>query len=203
MDRLALDRLAVAQVVDDWILYRDAGDWERFRAVWHDDGIMQATWTQGTVDEFIAVSKAGWDKGVRIVHFQGGHTADIEGDRAVSQVKMTIRQRGLVHDTLVDVVCQGRFYDLIERRGGKWGFVYRQPIYEIDRMDPVDPAAKLTLDPQLLERFPSGYRHLAYLQTLIGYKVKTDMPGLTGPGVERLYAMGKRWLKTGKIEFDA
>ena len=100
MDKAALDRLAVAQLVDDWVLHRDAGDWERFRAVWHDDGIMQATWTQGRVDEFIAVSKAGWDKGVRIVHFQGGHTADIVGDRAVSLVKMMIRQRGIVHDEI-------------------------------------------------------------------------------------------------------
>ena len=37
--------------------------------------------------------------------------------------------------------------------------------------------------PALLDRFPEGYRHLAYLQTQIGYKVKPDMPGLKGPEV--------------------
>jgi hypothetical protein len=46
----------------------------------------------------------------------------------------------------------------------------------------------------LLERFPAGYRHLAYLQTQIGYKVKPDMPGLTGPEVQALYARGHGWL---------
>jgi hypothetical protein len=61
-------------------------------------------------------------------------------------------------------------------------------------MDPVDPAASLTLDKALLERFPAGYRHLAYLQTQIGYKVKPDMPGLTGPEVQALYARGHGWL---------
>jgi hypothetical protein len=61
-------------------------------------------------------------------------------------------------------------------------------------MDPVDPAAKLSLDPQLLSKFPEGYRHLAYLQTQIGYKIKLDMPGLTGPEVEALYARGSAWL---------
>ena len=71
----------------------------------------------------------------------------------------------------------------------------RQPIYEKDRLDPVDPAAKLTLDPKLLKQFPEGYRHLAYLQARIGYKVKTDMPGLDGPEVEALYARGAAWLK--------
>ena len=37
----------------------------------------------------------------------------------------------------------------------------------------------------LLGRFPEGYRHLAYLQTQIGYQVKPDMPGLKGPRSRR------------------
>jgi hypothetical protein len=92
------------------------------------------------------------------------------------------------------VVCTGRFYDFFERRDGRWGLVLRQPIYEKDRIDPVDPAASLSLDNQLLAQFPEGYRHLAYLQTRIGYDVKRDMPGLTGPEVEDLYARGADWL---------
>jgi len=75
----------------------------------------------------------------------------------------------------------------------------RQPIYEKDRMDPVDPAAKLTLDPALLATFPEGYRHLAYLQSQIGYKIKLDMPGLTGPEVEALYSRGEAWLAGGTL----
>jgi len=190
-----LERLAIRGVVENWVVWRDAGDWERFRTVWHADGRMMATWFQGPAEEFIAVSRAGFDKGVSILHFLGGNAADIAGDRAVSQTKMTISQRAKVHDVLVDVVCTGRFYDLFEKRAGRWGIVLRQPIYEKDRMDPVDPAARLTLDPALLGRFPEGYRHLAYLQTQIGYKVKTDMPGLKGPEVEALYARGRAWLE--------
>jgi len=190
-----LDRLAIREVVENWVVWRDAGDWERFRTVWHADGRMMATWFQGSAEEFIAVSRAGFDKGVSILHFLGGHSADIAGDRAVSQTKMTISQRARVHDVLVDVVCTGRFYDFFEKRAGRWGIVLRQPIYEKDRMDSVDPAARPTLDPALLGRFPEGYRHLAYLQTQIGYQVKTDMPGLKGPEVEALYARGRAWLE--------
>lgn len=199
MDKDLLDRLAVRQLVENWAIWRDAGDWERFRTLWHDDGRMMATWTQGTADEFIEMSKQGWAKGVSILHFLGGHSADLNGDRAISQTKMTISQRAHVHDVLVDVVCTGRFYDFIERRNGVWGLVHRQPIYEKDRMDPVDPAAELVLDPRLLSRFPPGYRHLAYLQTQIGYKVKTDMPGLQGPEVEELYRRGATWLAGGPL----
>jgi hypothetical protein len=66
-------------------------------------------------------------------------------------------------------------------------------------MDPVDPAQTVKLDPQLLNAFPAGYRHLAYLQSQIGYPVKKDMPGLTGPEVEKLYADGADWLAGKKL----
>ena len=54
---------------------------------------------------------------------------------------MSINQRALVHDVPCDVVCTGRFYDFFEKRNERWGIVLRQPIYEKDRMDPVDPAS--------------------------------------------------------------
>lgn len=135
-----------------------------------------------------------------ILHFLGGMSIDLAGDRAIAQTKMTISQRALVHDVLCDLVCTGRFYDFLERRDGRWGMVLRQPIYEKDRMDPVDPAARLELSPATLARFPVGYWHLAYLQTGVGYEVKPDMPGLTGQEVEALYQRGTRWLAGGPCD---
>ena len=189
-----LERLTIREMVENWVVWRDARMWDKFRSVWHDDGIMMATWTQGTADQFIEMSKQGFAKGVRILHTLGGCSVEVRGNRAIAQTKMKIAQRARVHDVLCDVVCTGRFYDFFEKRGGRWGLVLRQPIYEEDRLDPVDPAAQLRLDPDLLAKFPEGYRHLAYLQTQIGYKVKVDMPGLTGPEVEALYARGTAWL---------
>jgi hypothetical protein len=197
MDPTLAARLAIRQVVDDWVVWRDAGDWERFATVWHDDGWMMATWFQGPASEFIRVSREGFERGVRILHFQGGHSADLAGTRAIAQTKMTISQRADVDGVRCDVVCTGRFYDFFESRGGRWGIVLRQPIYENDRIDPVDPSTPLSLDAQLLAQFPEGYRHLAYLQTRIGYAVKRDMPGLTGEAVQSLYARGRRWLEGG------
>ena len=193
------EKLLIRELVENWVVWRDAGLWDKFRTVWADDGRMMATWTQGTGDEFIEMNKQGWAKGVRILHFLGGSSIEVSGDRAISQTKMTISQRAPVHDIEVDVVCTGRFFDFIEKRDGLWKMVLRQPIYEKDRMDPVNPAAKLELDPDVLAKFPFGYRHLAYLQDGIGYPVKLDMPGIDGPEVDQLYADGEAWLKDGML----
>lgn len=194
MDIELIDRLAIRGLVENWALWRDAGDWERFQTVWHDDGVMMATWFQGPASEFIRVTKEGWSKGVSILHFLGGTSVDLKGNRAVAQTKMTISQRGAVQGVLCDVVCTGRFYDFFEKRNGRWGLVLRQPIYEKDRIDPVDPSARLEIDQESLRTFPKGYQHLAYIQTQIGYEVKRDMPQLTGNEVEALYSRGAGWL---------
>jgi hypothetical protein len=191
------DKDQIRELLENWVVWRDAGDWDRFSSVWHGDGQMMATWFQGPAEEFIRVSREGFKRGVRILHFLGGTSIEVAGVRAIAQTKMTITQRAPVHDVICDVVCTGRFYDFLERRSGTWGIVLRQPIYEQDRLDPVDPAAALALDAALLDRFPVGYRHLAYLQTQIGFEVKPDMPGLTGPVVEELYARGEAWLEGG------
>jgi hypothetical protein len=185
LNELSADKLAIRETVENWVLWRDAGDWERFATVWHTDGWMTATWFQGPAQKFIEVSREGFNKGVNILHFQGGWSCEVSGNRAISQVKMTINQRAEVDGVLVDVVCTGRFYDFFEKR---------QPIYEKDRLDPVDPSAALKLDAELLARFPEGYRHLAYLQSKNGFKVKADLPGLRGPAVEKLYTEGHAWL---------
>jgi hypothetical protein len=193
-------RRAIRDLVESWVVWRDAGDWERLRTLWHDDGRMMATWFQGSADGFIEANRQGWARGVRILHFLGGSSIDVAGERAVSQTKMTISQRAAVHGEVCDVVCTGRFYDFLERKQGRWGLVLRQPIYEKDRLDPVDPSAIVALDAGLLGRFPEGYRHLAYLQTQVGYDVKPDMPGLEGPEVEALYARGAEWLRGGAAD---
>jgi len=100
----------------------------------------------------------------------------------------------VVDGTICDVVCTGRFYDFFEKRNGVWAIVLRQPIYEKDRLDPIDPSADIHLDRALLDEFPSGYRHLAYVQTKNGFTVKRDMPTLKGSLVEALYRRGAAWL---------
>lgn len=195
----ASDRRNIRELIENWAIWRDARLWDHFRTVWHKDGQIWATWFQGTYEDFIRMNDEGWKRGVRIVHSLGGTAVDINGARAIAQTRMTVSQRAPVEGVLCDVVCTGRFYDFLEKRSGRWGIVLRRGIYEKDRIDPVNGAARPDLDQKLLARFPEGYRHLAYLQTRIGYKVRDDVPGPEGAELDALYALGASWLSGGKL----
>ena len=199
MPKDTADRLEIRALIENWVLWRDARLWDRFRTVWHKDGQMWATWFQGSYEDFIKVSQQGYDKGVRIWHMLGGMAIDIKGKRAIAQTKMTITQRAEVEGVVCDVVCTGRFYDFLEKRKGKWGLVLRRLAYESDRLHPLAPGAVPKLDQKLLATFPEGYRHLAYIQHKIGYRIKDELPGLDGPPLAALYAKGEAWLKGKKL----
>lgn len=190
----AMDRLEIRELLQNWVVWRDAGDWARFATVWHDDGRMIATWFRASAEDFIAGCRKGFDAGMVGLHALGGISVDVRGVRAVAQSKMQIVQRGKVDDIEVDVTCLGRFVDALEKRDGRWGIVLRQPVYELDRMTPVDPATVPTLDASLLNAFPNGYRHLAYLQTKVGFDVDKTLPGTRGPEIDALTARMERWL---------
>ena len=180
-----LDRVAIRDLVENWVVSRDTGDWQELASLWHDDGRMVTTWCEVPAAEFIALArKAAANTAASAWHALAG-----------SRIEMTLTQRAPLHGVLVDVTCRGYFFDLLERRGGRWGLVLRHPVYEADRIDAVDLVQTLQpLDEQLLARFPTGYRHLGYLQTEMGLKVNPDLPGRSGPALDALRLRGRRWL---------
>jgi len=190
----AMDRLAIAELLQNWVVWRDAGDWDRFATVWHEDGRMAATWFRASAAEFIAGCRKGFDAGIVGLHALGGISIDVSGDRAVAQSKMQIVQRGMLDSVEVDVTCLGRFVDALAKRDGRWGMVFRQPVYELDRLMPVNPTQVPTFDEALLASFPQGYRHLGYLQTKLGFTVHKDLPGTRGPEIAGLMASMQQWL---------
>ena len=188
------DRQEIRRVIDDWVLSRDSGDWDRLAGLWAPDGYMVTTWSQSSAAEFVARSRKAFDDGLKVLHSLGGTSIDLAGDRAVAQTRMQILQRAPVEGVLADVTCQGRFWDAFERRDGRWLLVFRQPAYELDQIRPVDPSARLHLDAERLASYPEGYRHLAYLQSGLGFDVGRHLPGTRGPEIQDLQARGRRWL---------
>ena len=192
-----LDTLVISALIQNWALWRDTGEWEKLRTTVHPDATMTATWFHGPFEAFIEACQASWRRGSRSHHFLGGTTVELNGRRAIAQTRMTIMVRGRLDGIEVDVACHGRFFDRVEKREGVWRIARRSAIYEKDRMDPVDPGATLALDQALLERFPEGYRHLAYLQTRSGAQVNPNLPTARGEALEKLQAEAKAWLAAG------
>lgn len=190
----AADRLAIREAIDNWMIWRDSGQWDRFATLWHPEGRMHTTWFQASAVDFTARSRKAFDDGLVVLHQMHGTSTDVSGDRAVSQTRSTILQRAEVHGVMVDVACFGRFWDAWERVADAWLLRLRQPIYEIDHMIPVHPGSAPQLDASLLASFPIGYRNLAYLQTQLGLDIHRDMPGTRGPEIDALMMRGTAWL---------
>src|SRR2546427_4786554 len=105
MDQVMAEKLAIRETIDNWILWRDAGDWQRFKTVWHPDGWMNATWFQGPAEQFIEVSREGFNKGVNILHFYGGVCCYIPRDRAKARNQNIINQPAPRLGGFVSPIC--------------------------------------------------------------------------------------------------
>ncbi len=194
-----LDKAQIRELIERWVILRDAGYFELLWEVWHPDGLMAASWREGAAAEFIAANKASFDKGLDILHQLGGSSIAIsnDGKRAVSQTKMVISQRAPIHGVLCDVHAQARHFDLWEKRE-RWGLLERKTIFDRDRIDAVTIGEIPPLDRTRLEEFPANYRHLAYLQTTLGYRVRRDLLHLRdGSASEALYRAGEQFLADG------
>jgi hypothetical protein len=197
-------RARIREVIENFVVWFDAGDFARFRTVWHVDGVMNTTRGKLSAVEFAANAERNWLSGASVgCHFLGGSSIDIVARRAIAQTKVTLNSRLSVEGISCDAVCIARFYDFFECRGERWAIVERQPIYERDRLDPVEKSAGLKLDAEQLARYPEGYRHLAYAQTKNGLSIRTDLPGLRGEAVEALYARGAAWLAAEKSRLES
>jgi len=182
------------ELIENWYVWRDMGDWDRLRTIWHADGKMNASWREGPFEEFIQANMKGWNTDLSILHQPGASCVDVNGNRAVSITKMIISQRAVLHGVLCDVTCLSRHHDLWEKRNGRWGLMMKDTIYDKDRIDTVKSGEVVVLDQKLLKSFPEAYQHLGYLQTTIGFKVNNNKATLKGEVVQKMYARGHAWL---------
>lgn len=188
------DRNAIRDLIENWAIWRDAGDWKRFATVWHRDGRMVTTWCTVDAAEFVERCRRSFDNGMVALHMLGGTSLDLRGHRAVAQTKMQILQRGTIHEVPVDVSCYGRFIDAFEKRDGRWGIVLRHPVYELDQVIPHEVGAHVPFERDLLASFPEGYRHLGYMQSQMGFDINCGLPGIRGPEISALTDRMISWL---------
>ena len=193
-----LSQLEIAQLMQNWGNWRDAGDWENLKTCYTPDATMVTTWFDGPAEGFIDSSiqmraKQPKDRGVH--HCIGGTTSQVHGNRATAETRITIFLRGVVHGKVVDVTVFGRFFDLLLKTQVGWRMQRREPIYDKDYLRAVDPADVVQLDATQLARFPSAFRHLAYVQSADGATFTTTIPEPYSAEEKAMYQRGQVWLE--------
>ena len=193
------DREQIRRLIDDWVIWRDSGDWDRFLTLWHPEGRMMATWFQGTAAEFAEISRSGFERGVRILHVLGGTSADVAGDRAIAQTRMAIHQRADVDGVACDVVCNGRFYDFLERRESRWGW---SSASRSTRRTASTRSIRLPTSSSTATCSSGSPRATGTSPTSRPASATTSSrtcPASPGPSSTRCYRRGARWLAGGEI----
>ena len=192
------DKLAIADLIQFERLYRDQRQWDRLRTMYHPDAVIRLGWFVGSADEYIASSrlldanKGGW----HIMHVTHPTLVQVQGERAIAETTTFIVRRANINGILVDITIYCLLYSRVERREGAWRLLTFDVVYEKDTMVPVNPADRLELNWEELEREPAAYRFSAYNLRKIGRNVRfddlysTDRP----ERVAELYRAAEDWL---------
>ena len=197
-----LDKLAIAQLMQNWGTWRDAGDWDRLTTCYTSDATMVTTWFDGPASGFIDSSlkmRATQPKDRGVHHIIGGTTSHVKGDRATAETRITILLRGVIHDKLVDITVLGRFFDFLVKSHAQWRIQRRQPIYDKDSLQAVDPSGPVQLDAVELARFPLAFRHLAYVQCSEGATFTTTIAEPYSNAEKAMYQHGRAWLEGASV----
>jgi hypothetical protein len=148
--------------------------------MFHPGAYVTTSWTQGGIEEFIESSKEGFSKQTPngpfpyILHRIIGQTVDLQGNRAVSKMKVTITCRFKFDGIEVDNEAGTRFFFLLEKRDGKWGVSFITLLFDKDKMVPVHHGRSFDISEDEVARYPIGYRYLCWAEEKAGKPPKTS-----------------------------
>jgi hypothetical protein len=199
--RIVADKVACAELIQDWGIFRDQGRWKELRATFTPDGHISVSWFRGPFEQFVERCRASFGTG----HTWSRHhllapSVTINGERATAETPVVIRVRQPFSGIAVDLTSCSRFLDRLERHGEHWLIAERVAIYERDRLDPVEPSpafAKL-FEAANTAQYPEQYRYMAFrLAHAEGRSLASVIYRDGGAETADLYARFSRWLAGG------
>ena len=121
----------------------------------------------------------------------------LNGTRAVAEMLCTLQFRVELGGEWVDINCEARMHYRLEKRGGVWGILYFEGIYEKDRLDPIFGDSVFNIPREQLEKYRSINWNMAARRDLYegGLKNSDDWAGSDRPEtVRRIYDESSRFL---------
>jgi hypothetical protein len=192
------DKIACAELIRNWGVFRDQGRWKELRATFTPDGHISVSWFRGSFDQFVEHCRTNygarnsWSR-----HHLFPPTIKFAGDRAVAETSVIIRVRQPFNGIAVDLTSCSRFLDRVERHGDGWLIAERAAIYERDRLDPVEPSPAfddLFKDANTTQ-YPEQYRYMAFrLAHAPGRSLASVIYRDGGPETADLHARYADWL---------
>ncbi len=193
LDQLT-EQAAITELLQNWGLWRDRCDWDALRSTYAPDATMQTTWMDGPASAFVDVCQRMSAGSARALHYIGVPIVKLNGDRALAQSRITILVRAPLNGIDVDATCYGWFIDRMVKQDGRWLIHSREPIYEKDTLVAVDPGITLQLDREALASYPPHYKHMAYMQSIVGAPINSDLPAPNSKEQGQMLLAGEAWL---------
>lgn len=188
-------RAEIADLVNNWAFYRDQEAWGELDGSFHGGGTISLSWFDGPHKDFVAASQYLAKNNLALLkHYLGVPRIRVNGDRALSEVNVTIMVRVETPAGEIDTTSYARFVDRIEKRGGAWKILKRTAVYEKDRADPVDMAVLPEEFFAGLERYPAELRFLAASLDKGGIELSKATVLDKSPQLAALHAEGDAWL---------
>ena len=172
--------------------------------MFQDEAYITTSWSQGRIDDFIEANKKAFaaqkDGMFYTLHRITGHTVDLQGNRAVSKMKVTITCRVTIENIEMDNEADCRFFSMLEKRSGRWGTVLYTLLFDKDKMVPVSPSqGSFEIPEEDVAKYPSGDTSLAWCEAKVGKTPKMRL-NAHGPGRDILYAKCRDWLEGRKVK---
>jgi len=192
------DKIACAELIQNWGVFRDQGRWKELRGTFTSDGHISVSWFRGPFELFVEHCRAShgahnsWSR-----HHLFSPTVKLAGDRAVAETSVIIRVRQLFNGIAVDLTSCSRFVDRIERQADGWLIAERAAIYERDRLDPVEPSPAFDelFTAANTAQYPEQYRYMAFrLAHAENRSLASVIYRDGGPETTDLYGRYSAWL---------
>lgn len=160
-------RFQIADLINGWI-YRDLGQWDQLRTLFHPDGVIEVTWFEGLFSDFVDGSMHMGKSDLRTKHLIGTPVITRKDNKAIVETNAMI----IGENVTLNLGCSthNRFYDMAEKRDGVWKLVKRQTVYDMGTF--TFPLGLVEVDQKLAAKFPREYAALGYILEKSGFPVQ-------------------------------
>ena len=165
--------------------------------------LVDISWITGTVEAWIAGSRAMAKTGVGAFHTMQPTEILIKSDRAIATSLISPRGRIPYKGCDLDLTAWGHQLQRFEKVGGIWKIVRFQAIYIRGSVSTPCPGTEVPpIDEKgekILREARSSFKWLAWQMSLIGETVRNDLPGYDDESSWKpLVDSNEKWLETGE-----